>query len=179
MDVIRYHGQMVKCRVNKYVSSYLSNAQCRARHWCLPHCPGQVEFVNYSCGGKWKLHLACPTGKVRFVYFWFTFENVCKFHGLASKLVLENMLSHARTMFYLGFKWNIIKLTIFQGQVKVGVGRKWKLNLTCPTGQVTAKVNVVPCTESYSYVQSLTLKCNLWIVVLNCDILKEKKSTNT
>ena len=24
----------------------------RARHWCLPHCPGQVEFVNYSCGAS-------------------------------------------------------------------------------------------------------------------------------
>ena len=44
---------------------------------CLPHC------------------------KEHFVYFRFTFENVCKFCGLPSKLVLENMLSHARTMFYL------------------------------------------------------------------------------
>ena len=23
--------------------------EVRAWHWCLPHCPGQVKFVNYSC----------------------------------------------------------------------------------------------------------------------------------
>ena len=43
----------------------------------------------------------------------------------------------------LGLKWNIINHTVFQGQVKVGAGQV-KLNLTCPTGQVAAKVNVVP-----------------------------------
>ena len=69
----------------------------RARHWCLPHCPGQVEFVNYSCGASEN----CILRFVRFVYFRITFENVCKFRGLPSKLVLENMLSNARTMFYL------------------------------------------------------------------------------
>ena len=50
---------------------------------------------------------------------------MCKFCGLPSKLVLENMLSHARTMLYMVLNDIIIKLlyTIFQGQVKVGVGQ--------------------------------------------------------
>ena len=69
----------------------------RARHWCLPRCPGQVELVNYSCRAS-KNYLACPTGQACCLYFGFTFENVC---GLASKLVLENMLSFASTIFYL------------------------------------------------------------------------------
>ena len=39
---------------------------------------------------------------------------------MASKLVLENMLSHASTMFFLALKGNIIKHTILGvGQVKV------------------------------------------------------------
>ena len=39
--------------------SYMS----RARHWCLPHCPGQVEFVNYSCGASENCILLAPLGK--------------------------------------------------------------------------------------------------------------------
>ena len=35
----------------------------RARHWCLPHCPGQVEFVNYSCGAGENCILLAPLGK--------------------------------------------------------------------------------------------------------------------
>ena len=35
----------------------------RARHWCLPHCPGQVEFVNYSCGASESCILLAPLGK--------------------------------------------------------------------------------------------------------------------
>ena len=35
----------------------------RARHWCLPHCPGQVEFVNYSCGASENCILLAPLGK--------------------------------------------------------------------------------------------------------------------
>ena len=65
--------------------------------------------------GKLKLHLACPTGQVRCIYFRFTFENVCKFCGLAIKPVLENMLSYGSTMFYLILKYTIL--------VKVGVGQ--------------------------------------------------------
>ena len=71
-----------------------------ARHWCLPHCPGQVEFVNYSCGASENYILLAPLGKFA-AYFRFTFEKECKFCSLASKPVLENMLSHASTLFYL------------------------------------------------------------------------------
>ena len=86
---------------------------CRAPHWCLLPCPGQVEFVSYSwrqvktvsCLPRWPSTLH--------IFLGFTFENVCKFCGLASKFVLESMLSHASTMFYLVFKWNIMKHTIF------------------------------------------------------------------
>ena len=35
----------------------------RARHWCLPHCPGQVEFENYSCGASENCILLAPLGK--------------------------------------------------------------------------------------------------------------------
>ena len=57
-----------------------------------------------------------PTGKVCFVYFSFTFENVDKFHGLASKLVLENMLSHARTMFYWVLNEILSNIQVFKGK---------------------------------------------------------------
>ena len=73
----------------------------RARRWCMPHCPGQVEFVNYSCGASENCILLAPLGKYVLYISGFTTENVCKLCGLPSKLVLENMLSHARTMFYL------------------------------------------------------------------------------
>ena len=59
--------------------------------------------------------VAGPTGKVCFVYFRFTFENVGKFHGLASKLVLGNMLSHARNMFYLVLN-EILSNKVFKGK---------------------------------------------------------------
>ena len=36
---------------------------CRARHWCFPHCLGQVEFVNYSCGASENYILLVPLGK--------------------------------------------------------------------------------------------------------------------
>ena len=39
------------------------NRGYRARHWCLPHCPGQVEFVNYSCGASENCILLAPLGK--------------------------------------------------------------------------------------------------------------------
>ena len=35
----------------------------RARHWCLSHCPGQVEFVDYSCGANENCILFAPLGK--------------------------------------------------------------------------------------------------------------------
>ena len=77
----------------------ISDAVChRARHWCLPHCPGQVKFVKYSCGASENCIFLAPLGKYALL---FTFENVFKFSGLPSKLVLENKLSHGRTMFYL------------------------------------------------------------------------------
>ena len=46
----------------------------------------------------------------------FTFENVGKFHGLASKLVLENMLSHARTMFYWVLNEILSNIQVFKGK---------------------------------------------------------------
>ena len=88
---------------NNSTLSFIKNVQHylhRAQHWCLPHCPGQVEFVNYSCRAS-ENYILFATGEEHFVYFRFTFENVCKFCGLPSKLVLENILSHARTMFYM------------------------------------------------------------------------------
>ena len=68
----------------------------------LAPLPRASRISKLLVKGKWKLHLAnaCPTGQVRCIYFRFTFENVCRFCGLSSKLVLENMLSHATTMFY-------------------------------------------------------------------------------
>ena len=51
-------------------STYLHNLtqscafrKARARHWCLPHCPGQVEFENYSCGASENCILLAPLGK--------------------------------------------------------------------------------------------------------------------
>ena len=35
----------------------------RARHWCLPRCPGQVELVNYSCRASENCILLAPLGK--------------------------------------------------------------------------------------------------------------------
>ena len=46
--------------------------QHRPRHWCLPHCPGQTEFVNYSLRASGNC-LACPTGQVGCIYFGLTF----------------------------------------------------------------------------------------------------------
>ena len=48
--------------VKKSFNKFLHNS-CRARHWCLPHCPGQVEFVNYSCGAGENCILLAPLGK--------------------------------------------------------------------------------------------------------------------
>ena len=73
----------------------------RARHWCLPHCPGQVEFVNYSCGASENCILLAPLGKYVLYISGLLLRMCASFRGLPSKLVLENMLSHARTMFYL------------------------------------------------------------------------------
>ena len=70
----------------------------RARHWCLPHCPGQVEFVNYSCGASENCILLAPLGKLYTLYISGLLLRTC---GLPSELVLENMLSYARTIFYL------------------------------------------------------------------------------
>ena len=47
-------------------------ARARARHWCLPHCPGQVEFVDYS----WRAS-ENPVGQVHYIFQVYTFENVC------------------------------------------------------------------------------------------------------
>ena len=47
-----------------YVCMYVCMYVCiRARHWCFPHCPGQVEFVNYSCGAGENCILLAPLGK--------------------------------------------------------------------------------------------------------------------
>ena len=99
-----------------HLENYPIPAQDRARHWCLPHCPGQEEFVNYSCGAGENCILLAPLAKVCFVYFRFTFENVGKFHGLASMLVLENMLSHARTMFYWVLNEVLSNIQVFKGK---------------------------------------------------------------
>ena len=104
-------------------------------HWCLPHCPGQVEFVNYSWGAS-ENYLACPTGQVRCIYFRFTFENICRFCGLASELVLENMLENhmpAPLHVLLRFEWNIIKHTFSRaGESWNGVSESWiSLALLC------------------------------------------------
>ena len=71
----------------------------RAWHWCLHRCPGQVEFVNYSWRASENCILIAPLGKYA-VYISGLLLRMC---GLASKLVRENMLSHARTVFYLVF----------------------------------------------------------------------------
>ena len=71
-------------------STYVLAQLPRARRMCI-----------LKLKGKWTLYLACPTGQVRCIYFGFTFKSVCKLCGLASKLVLDNMLSHASTMLYL------------------------------------------------------------------------------
>ena len=73
----------------------------RARHWCLSHCPGQVEFVNYSCGASENCISLGPLGKYVLYISGLLLRMCASFRGLPSKLVLENMLPHARTMFYL------------------------------------------------------------------------------
>ena len=90
----------------------------RARHWCLPHCPGQVELVNYSCGASENCILLAPLGK-----------NILYISGLllwsAIQACPRKYAFTCQNHVLIGFKWNIINLlyTIFQGQVKVGVGQ--------------------------------------------------------
>ena len=92
-----------------------SYTMVRARHWCLPHCPGQVEFVNYSCGASENCILLAPLGKyvlyIFQVYFWecvqALWSAIQAFHRKYAFTCQNHVL--------LGFKWNIIKLfyTIF------------------------------------------------------------------
>ena len=115
-----YIGQISHSSIR--VKSYFWNCCLdRARHWCLPHCPGQVEFVNYSCGASENCILLAPLGK--YVFY---------ISGLFLRMCASFVVCHPRKYAFtwqnhvlLGFKWNIIKLlyTVFQEQVKVGVGQ--------------------------------------------------------
>ena len=75
---------------------HLYNQTVRAWHWCFPHCPGEVEFVNYSWRASKNCILLVPVGRAGKLYIF-----QVNFRERSVVLVLENMLSHASTMFYM------------------------------------------------------------------------------
>ena len=56
-------GWILKIRLSLPRLTPYTQRSSRARHWCLPQCPGQVEFVNYSCGASENCILLAPLGK--------------------------------------------------------------------------------------------------------------------
>ena len=120
-----------------FIISYCHNSNKSPRH---------VEFVNYSWRASENCILLAPLGKYA-VFISGLLLRIYASFVVAFKLVLENMLSHASTMFHSVLKETLKNIQFFKGRWKLEWG-KWKLNLTCPTGQVAAKVNVVPWTIS-------------------------------
>ena len=86
----------------------------RARHWCLPRCPGQIEFVPLSCLPHWASMLY-----IFWVYFWECVQVLWS----TIQPCLRKYAFTCQHHVLLGLKWNIIKHTIYQAQVKVGVGQ--------------------------------------------------------
>ena len=87
-------------------------------------CPGQVEFLNYSWRASENFIMLAPLGKYTTVYTFGLLLRMC------ASFVVSGIQACPRKYAFtcqhhvlLSFKWNIIKHTIFQGQVKIGVGQ--------------------------------------------------------
>ena len=87
-----------------YVLNYLyveiSRCVSRARHWCLPHCPGQVEFVNYSCVASENCILLAPLGKYVLYISWSAIQAyprkyafTCKNHILLGLIIGSTLVN--------------------------------------------------------------------------------------
>ena len=100
--------------------------------------------------GKWKLYLACPTGH------WASTLYIFQVYFLECVQILWSCIQacprkYASTCQRIScsscYKWNIIKHTIFQGQVKVGVGQvnvEFRLPYWALLGKLPQKLMLCP-----------------------------------